>query len=480
MPRSEPYDLIIIGAGTAGLVTASGAAGLGARVALVERDRLGGECLWTGCVPSKALIASARIRQRMRQADLYGFTPAEPEVTWAELQAQKRAVMAAIEQHDSPDRFRRMGVDVRLAEARFEEPGWVRVGDEGLRYRRALIATGSRTQIPPLSGLEDVGYLTHVEALEAERLPASIAIIGAGPIGLEFAQIYRRLGLAVTLIEQAPYVAGREDQEMARCLEEHLKAEGIRILTCHTATGVRREGTDKVMSLRDEEGRQTEVRTEELFIATGRRPNVEGLGLETVGVETVGRGVLVDRTLRTTGKAIYAAGDVTGESLFTHVAEYQARLVVRNALFPFPGKAEYSSVPWTTFTDPELARVGRTEPEARGQRDDVVVARYPFGELDRALCDREAYGLIKVVATRKGKVLGAHVLGPSAGEVIQPFVLAIRNGISLGELANTIRIYPTLSEGAYRTADRYRKDRFEASRLPGLLEWYLQWWRRLA
>lgn len=457
------YDIIVIGGGTAGLVTAAGSAGLGARVALIERDRLGGDCLWTGCVPSKALIGSARLAHAFRNAAAFGFGASEPNVDPARVLESVREVRQLIQPHDDPARFRAMGVEVIEGAARFASAHEVEVGGRKLRARRFVIATGSRAAVPPISGLAETGYYTHETAFDRDSMPESVAIIGGGAIGIEFAQAYARLGIRVTVVEMLDQILFREEPELAARLRAVLEAAGIRILTGRRVTRVER-GTDGVARLATDGGYEQAggdeevIEAHEVLVATGRRPNVEDLGLEEAGVHVGPQGVVVDDRLRTSRKHIFAAGDVTGGYLFTHVADHEARAVVRNALFPGSARVRYDVIPWCTFTDPELAHVGLTEAEARERYGGAVRSfTYDLGGLDRAIADRSAVGGVKILTDRRGRILGGHILAPSAGTVIVEIALAMQQRLKLDALSALVHPYPTMSEAVRRTADSYRR-----------------------
>jgi pyruvate/2-oxoglutarate dehydrogenase complex dihydrolipoamide dehydrogenase (E3) component len=454
------HDLVIIGGGTAGLVTAAGAAALGARVALVERERLGGDCLWTGCVPSKALIAAARKRQLTGRGD------------WAEAAAWMRDAQTRIEKHDDPARFRAMGVDVVFSPARLAGAGRVEVQDRTLASTRIVIATGSLPTAPPIPGLEETGYLTHLTAFQQPTLPASITMLGGGAIGLELAQTYARLGAKITLLEQLPEVLPNEDPEVGRFVRERLEGEGVVVRTGFTATRVARDGAAKVVC-----GPHSErIVADELFVATGRRPNTRDLELERAGVALERGAVRVNARLETTQRGIWAAGDVTGGLQFTHVAEYMARIVVQNALTPFKAKATYRIVPWVTYTDPEVARVGQTEGEATAQGERVEVYRSDFADLDRAIVDDATVGFAKIVTRRDGRILGATIVGRGAGELIMEVVLAMRFRVPLQKLAGVIHPYPTMSEIVRHTADTWYRRRYGATRRGRLLRALIRLW----
>lgn len=490
--RADRYDLVVIGGGTAGLVTAAIGARLGARTLLVERDRLGGECLWTGCVPSKALLASARTADLMRRADRFGLDPAAPGAGGPGVLASVREARARVQPHDDPGRFREMGVEVVEGKpARFTGPGTVAVGDREVEGRRIVVATGSRPAVPPVEGLEEAGFRTHETAFEGEELPASVAIVGGGPVGVEFAQAYRRLGSEVTLVEMEERILPREDAELAERLRTVLEEEGVRILTGRRAAAARREGAAMTLTLAPAtggsdgaaegrgEGRGGRgetagtIRAGEIFVAAGRRPNVEKLGLAEAGIERGRAGVVVDEKLRTSRRRVLAAGDVIGPPYFTHAADHEARTAARNALFPFPSAVDYTALPRAVFTDPELAGVGLTEAEARERHGSAVrVYRYDLAELDRAITDRSARGLVKLVADRGDRLLGAHVLGAHAGTMIAEAALAIRHGLHVPDLSRLVHPYPTMSEGIRRAADGALRRRLTPRRRRWLERWF--------
>jgi pyruvate/2-oxoglutarate dehydrogenase complex dihydrolipoamide dehydrogenase (E3) component len=460
------FDVVAIGGGTAGLVTAAGVAGLGGRAALIERDRLGGDCLWTGCVPSKALISSARLAHGFGGAEAFGLPTGPGVIEGADVFASVRDVRARIAPHDDPERFRAMGVDVIEGSARFVSPREVEVGGRRVTGRRFVIATGTRASVPPIPGLAETGYFTHAEAFERTDLPRSLAVIGGGAIGVELAQSFARLGVAVTIVEMLDGLLMREEPDLAARLTSLLREEGVRVLTGRVVTRVERSGTVARLIVeppgRDRVGPsdvpEESIEADEILVAAGRRPNTEDLDLDRAGVETDHGWVTVDDRLRTSQRHIFGAGDVTGGYLFTHVADHEARTIVQNALLPVRAKIDYSVIPWCTYTDPELAHVGLTEAEARERHGDVVTSHvYDLAGLDRAIAERAAVGCVKMVVGRGGTILGGHILGHGAGTMIAEVALAMKHGIKIGSLSSLVHPYPTMSEGVRRTADTYRR-----------------------
>lgn len=467
----ERYDLAVIGGGTAGLVASAVSAGIGARTALVEQHKLGGECLWTGCVPSKALIRSASVLHTLRRAADFGIDVEGGRADFGRVMDRIRSIIHAIEPHDSPERFRSLGVDVIEGRARFLSPEEAEVGGRRIRARRWLLATGSRTAVPPIAGLAEAGYLTHETVWDLTALPESLVVLGAGPIGIELAQAFSRLGSRVTVVGAAAQVLEREDPEIAAVLARQLEREGIRVLLNSKATSVRVEDGEKVITVGGEE-----LRAAEILVATGRRPNVEEMGLEALGVEIGDRGVKVDASLRTSASNVWAAGDVAGPYRFTHVADYQARIAAPNALFPIRRKVDYRVVPWCTYTEPEVARVGMTEAEARETWGDAAgVFRYAHDSLDRALCDGEPDGLTKVVLDPKGSIVGAHVVAPRAGETIHEAVLAVRHRLKLSDLSGMIHIYPTYPESLKRAADAFLRAKYSGGLARRVADLAVRW-----
>jgi pyruvate/2-oxoglutarate dehydrogenase complex dihydrolipoamide dehydrogenase (E3) component len=460
------YDLVIVGMGSGGMVGAEFAATIGLRVAVVERGRVGGDCLWTGCVPSKALLASAKAAHTMKVADRYGLPSIDPididtSLVWKRLRAVQQEIAGA---DDDPERYRAMGVEIIAAQARITGPNTVElVGqDRTLEARFILICTGSRPLTPEIDGLKEAGYLTSENVFEIERAPRSIAMIGGGPIAIEMAQAFTRLGIRTTVLQKGPGILPRDEPDLVATLTARLREEGVDLrLNVATERVAVAEGRKIVYGA--EAGEPAKWEAEELLVAVGRRPNVEGLGLEEVGVKVGRRGIEIDERMRTAVPSIYAAGDVAGRFLFTHSAAYEAVRAIRDAFYPGKGKVT-DLVPWCTFTDPELAHAGLTVAEAEKKHgDDVEVWRMELAHSDRARADASTEGAI-VVVTVKGKVVGAHILAPSAGEMIHELALAVNEGMKLAQLASLIHVYPTLStsigqlagEAAFEGAKRLR------------------------
>ena len=453
---NSTYDLVAIGGGTGGLVSAAGAAYMGLDAAIVEKTALGGDCLWTGCVPSKALIASGRLAHQMNGAHSLGLRPAGQTHDFRAVMERMRSARATVAHHDDPERFRKMGVAVHFGAARFTGPSTVEVDGVGtIRSKRFVIATGAVPAIPPISGLQEAGYWTYETVFDENELPESIAILGGGPIGTEFAQVFARLGSRVTLLEMAPTILIKEDPDVAVFMQRLLAEEGIEVRTGAAVTAVRNEGGRKVVEI---DGGDP-VAVHEVFVATGRRPFTRGLDLDAAGVRTSRGTVVVNPHLRTSARTVWAVGDVAGAMHFTHVAEQMAKVALRNAILPAKTKIRYDNVPRVTFTDPEVAHVGMSEVEAAAAGGTVY--RYGLDDLDRAIVDGTAIGFVKVSADRKGKIMGATVVAHGAGDLILPFVLAKQNGLTLSAIANTIFPYPTMAEGVKRASAEFLRSRLD-------------------
>jgi pyruvate/2-oxoglutarate dehydrogenase complex dihydrolipoamide dehydrogenase (E3) component len=458
MMRPLAPDLCIIGAGSGGLSVAAGAAQMGAEVVLVERGLMGGDCLNFGCVPSKSLLAAARLAEVTRRGAAFGIG-AEPRIEFPAVADHIREVIAAIAPNDSVERFERLGVRVVQAEARFTSPRTIRAGDFEIRPRRFVVATGSQPVIPPLSGLDGVPFLTNETVFANRELPEHLIVIGGGPIGIEMAQAHHRLGARVTVLDIGPLLP-RDDPELAAALMDRLAGEGITLRPRVGIAGIERE--DKTIIVRLADGGR--ISGSHLLVAAGRQPTVEALDLAAAGIEATGKGITVDARLRTTNRRAFAVGDVAGGPQFTHIANYHAGIVLRNALFRLPAKVDYRALPWVTYTDPELAQVGLTEPAARANGAGVQVLRWSFAENDRAQTERDTGGLVKVLVRGNGRILGASILGSGAGDLIQPWALAISQNLKIGALANLIVPYPTRGEASKRAAGCYYTPRLFSAR----------------
>lgn len=471
---ADDFDLIAIGGGTAGLVTAAGAAYLGARPALVERDRLGGDCLWTGCVPSKALVASGHAAQVRRDSGLLGLAGKAKPVDFGAVMESLRTAREVVSHHDDPARFRALGVEVAFGQAELLDRRTVRVGDRRLRAKRIVIATGSVPLVPAIPGLADSGCLTSSTVFGLTEAPASLAVIGGGPVGVELAQAFQRLGVPTVLLEARMEILPAEDPDAAAVVRAALRREGVTVHLGVEVTRVTRDGSGCRVAWRAPDGTTQHVLVGQVLVAAGRRPATDGLGLEAIGVRLRDGWVVVDEKLRTTVPGLWAAGDVTGGMRFTHVADYQARLVVRNALTPFRARADYRAVPRVTFSDPELAQVGLNEAEAVGAGRPARAWSYEFAELDRAITDRRRDGFVKLIATPRGRLLGATIVGAGAGELIGTAALALNRRLRLNDLAGGVFPYPTMSEALARAANLSRRAALES---PGgrLLRRIVRW-----
>lgn len=437
-------DLCVIGAGSGGLSVAAGAAQMGASVVLVERGAMGGDCLNTGCVPSKALLAAAKAAHGVWKAARFGVEAPDPAIDHELVHAHVRGTIDAIAPHDSQDRFERLGVRVIRANARFTGPETLVADGTAVRARRFVLATGSRAAVPPVPGLDAVPYLTNETLFEAPRAIGHLIVLGGGPIGVEMAQAHRRLGARVTLIQKGS-ILPKDDPELVAVVRRHLVAEGIDL---REGTGVARVSGTVTAVLDD----GSTVEGTHLLVAAGRRANVEDLGLDAAGVALAKNGVVTDARLRTTNRRIFAVGDVAGGPQFTHVAGYHAGIVIRNALFRLPAKVNYDALPWVTYSDPELAQVGLTEAMARERHGEIRLLRAPFAESDRARAEARTDGLVKLVLSRRGRVLGASIVGAHAGEQIALWALAVSKRLHVGAVAGLTLPYPTLAETGKRAA----------------------------
>ncbi|MEM7811605.1 MAG: mercuric reductase [Planctomycetota bacterium] len=455
----DRYNMVVIGGGTAGLVTAAASAGLGAKVALIERSLLGGDCLNVGCVPSKALISAGRAAAAVRDAGDFGVRAAgDPRVDFAGVMERMRRLRADISPNDSARRFRDLGVDVFVGDGTFVDGQTVEVGGQRLNFAKATIATGARAAAPPIPGLEEAGYLTNETLFSLTELPRRLAVIGAGPIGAEMAQSFARFGSEVTLLELGPHVLSREDADAAAVVQASLVKDGIDVRVNSGVTSVGTAGGAKTVTF-ETEGQSHTIEVDAILVAIGRAPNVDGLGLENAGVEYDRRtGVTVDDSLRTTNKRIFAAGDIASKYKFTHAADFLARTVIRNALFMGRGKASALTIPWATYTAPELAHVGLTEAEAAERGVPVDVFRQDLEHVDRAILDGDNAGFVKALVEKgTDKIVGATVVAEHAGDMISQFSLAMTHGLGLKKFASTIYPYPTQAEAIRKLGDQFNK-----------------------
>jgi pyruvate/2-oxoglutarate dehydrogenase complex dihydrolipoamide dehydrogenase (E3) component len=457
------YNLVVIGAGTAGLVTAAGAAGLGAKVALVEKRLMGGDCLNLGCVPSKTIISSSRVSEEVRQAAGHGVRViCGAEADFPAVMERMRRLRARISKNDSVRRFTGLGVEVFLGAGRFTGPGEVVVDGKTLRFRKAVIATGARAFHPPVPGLDETGYLTNESVFNLASRPRRLAVLGGGAIGCELAQAFGRLGSEVTIFQNKPRLMEKEDPDASEIIQHVLRREGVRMVFGDwTLKRVEQKGGEKLLHM-ERDGEKDVIAADELLVATGRSPNVQGLGLEAAGVEYDMRGgVVVDETLRTSNPDIYAAGDICLKYQFTHTADASARVVIQNALFMGRKKLSAHAIPWCTFTDPEVAHVGMYEESAQAQGIAVDTFMRRSGDIDRAVLEgEEEDGFVKIHVKRgTDRILGATIVSAHAGEMISEITLAMEAGLGLKALSETIHPYPTRSEGIKKVADDYNRTR---------------------
>ncbi|HEY9808376.1 MAG TPA: FAD-dependent oxidoreductase [Halomicronema sp.] len=474
---AKEYDLVIIGGGSGGLVVASAAAQLKAKVALVESERLGGDCLWYGCVPSKSLLHAADIAYKVKNSGQFGINYQNLEIDFAKVIGHIEQAIATIEPHDSPTRFESLGVEVIFGQGEFISPHQFTVNNKILTARAFVIATGSRPFIPEIEGLKECGYLTNKEVFSLNKLPKSITVIGAGPMGCELGQAFARLGSQVTLIAKTKQILAKEDWEAAEVVETQLQAEGIEIFKNTQVNRVKEKRGEKVIW----SGQNQLAKVEEILVAAGRLPNVELLNLPAAGVDVGRDGIVVNDKLQTSNRKIYACGDVIGGYRFTHAASYEAQVVLKNALFLPVWRRNYRVMPRATFTQPELASVGMTEAEARVlYRDQVCVLKQEFAGVDRAIAESHKEGFVKIITRKNGEILGAHLVGTRAGELLHEIVLAMTHKLKVSALTSMIHVYPTLSEVSSKAALQLTKQNYARNLgLQGFLERFFFLWRRL-
>ena len=471
MAETLKPDICVIGGGSGGLSVAAAAAAFGVPVVLIERHKMGGDCLNTGCVPSKALLAAAKRAELMRSAGPFGVTAQGVDVDFAKVRGHVQRVIAAVAPTDSAERFAGLGVRVIEGYAKFKDRRTVVVDDDvEIRARRFVIATGSTPALPPIPGLDEGPYLTNETVFSLTERPDHLIIIGAGPIGLEMAQAFRRLGSAVTVLEAATPLA-KDDPECAAIVLDQLEREDVVIRNGVKVARVKHASGGVAVTFEGAGGEET-IEGRFLLVATGRKPTTDGLDLDAAGIKYDRSGILVNKNLKTANRRVYAIGDVAaGQLQFTHAANYHAGLVVRNALFRLPVKVNNDLIPRVTYTEPELAQTGLTEAQARARKLKIHILRWPYHDNDRAQAERETHGLIKVITTRKGKILGATIVGAQAGELIAMWTLAIAQGLNIRKLTGIVLPYPTLSEIGKRAAIDYFTPNLTSPRVRCIIAW---------
>ncbi len=461
------YDLLVIGGGAAGLTSAGMGTNFGAKTLLVEADKLGGDCTWTGCVPSKTLLHVSGLAQRVKETEKFGHETAS-QMDFSSIMKYVRTKREEVyRKADDPDIFREMGVEVTFGQARFVDSHTIAIESEeetkNISSRYIIIATGSKAMAPPIPGLADVPYLTNETIFELQEQPRRLGIIGAGPIGMEMAQAFQRLGTQVTVFDMQPRILSNDDEELAGMLYDRLVEEGIEFILAASINRVSEDDNETVRIAAEINEKDHEWTGDVLLVAAGRAANHENLNLGKAGIEYTKKGITVNDRCRTNHKHIYAAGDVTGRYQFTHMSEHMAKVATTNALLKIPMKIDTKHVPWSTYTDPELAHVGATEEQLEDEGASYEVYRFPYEKVDRALTDEATYGLIKIFAKKwSGKILGATIHGKQAGDLISEYALAMRNGVTLRNIADTIHPYPSYGLGVRRAADQwYIKNQWE-------------------
>ncbi len=476
-PRGR-YNLVVIGAGTAGLVTAVGAAGMGAKVALIERELMGGDCLNVGCVPSKGIISAARVAATLGKAGELGVKiPEGAGVDFPFVMERMRRLRSEISHHDSAERFQKLGVDIFIGQGSFSGADTVDVEGQTLRFKRAVICSGARAADLPIPGLKEAGVLTNETIFSLTELPKRLVVIGAGPIGSEMAQTFARFGSKVTLIEKAKHILSREETDAAVLVQEEMIRDGVEIRLQTETLSLAADGNEKVVRV-CADGAEEEIRADQVLVGIGRQPNVEGLDLEKVGVDYDQRaGVAVNDRLQTSNKKIYAAGDICSRFKFTHAADFMARIVIGNALFMGRSKASDLTIPWCTYTSPELAHVGLTSRDAEKQGIEIDTFTQEMSQVDRAILDGEPNGFVKI-HVKKGtdQIVGSTIVAENAGDMIGSLSIAMTNRIGLGKIAKSIHPYPTQAEAIRKAGDFYNRTRL-TPRIKSLFEKWLAWTR---
>ncbi len=461
------YDIGIIGGGAAGLTVASGAAQLGAKTLLVEKEKeLGGDCLHFGCVPSKTLIRTAQVYHTMKNSQAFGLPAVElPPVDFTRVKERVQSVIADIQKHDSEERFCSLGAKVEFGEPVFVDDHSIRLNRQTLSAKTWVIATGSSPERPRIEGLDKTPYITNKEIFSLDHLPGSLIVLGAGPIAIEMAQAFCRLGTKVVVVQRSGQILSKEDQDMADEIMQVLTSEGVIFHLNVAVLGVKDLGSEKEVLVKDKEGKTKALRAERILVAMGRDPNLKGLNLEKTGVAFDAKGLKIDQRMRTTRKHIYGAGDVTGAFQFTHAAGYEGGIVVSNAIFHLPRKADYTFMPWCTYTDPELASIGMNEKSAKAAGLEYTVWAEAFMDNDRSLAEGEMTGKIKMILDKQEKPLGVQILGPQAGELLSEWVAVLNGRIKLSTLASAVHPYPTLGEINKRVAGTFFAPKIFSNRM---------------
>lgn len=475
---SGRYNMVVIGAGTAGLVSAIGAAGLGAKVALIERALMGGDCLNVGCVPSKALISAARVAASVRDAEQFGIrVPDGSSVDFSQVMQRMRRLRSGISPHDSAARFRDAGIDVFLGDGRFTDRETIEVDGQSLKFKKAVIATGARAAELPIPGFADVDVLTNESVFSLTELPRRLVVIGGGPIGCEMAQSFARFGSDVTQIEKADHILPREETEAALVVQESMRRDGVQFMLTAKTVRMHRQGDEKVVVV-EKDGNELEIVCDQVLAGIGRAPNVEGMGLEAAGIKfDVRRGIEVNDSLQTTNPSVFAAGDVASKYKFTHAADFMARLVIQNALFMGRGKVSSLVVPWATYTSPELAHVGLNSLQATQQGVEIDTYTVQLADVDRAILEGETDGFVRVHVNKgSDKIVGATVVATNAGDLISEITLAMKHNIGLKKIASTIHPYPTQGEAIRKLGDQFNRTRLTPT-VASLMKRWLSWTR---
>ncbi|MGD8383204.1 MAG: FAD-dependent oxidoreductase [Syntrophobacterales bacterium] len=468
------FDIGVIGGGAAGLTVTAGAAQAGAKTLLVEKEKeLGGDCLHYGCVPSKTLIRTAHVYHLMKNAKEFGLPGVElPPVDYREVAKRIQSVISTIQEHDSEERFCKLGAKVEFGEAIFVDEHSIQLNGKTISAKNWVLATGSSPGIPPIQGLETTPYITNKEIWSLDQLPTSLIILGAGPIAIEMAQAFSRLGSKVTVIQRSNQILSKEDKDMADTVMEVLQSEGVTFHLGSAVLGVRDLGNEREVTIKNGANTTSQIRGEKILVAMGREANVTGLGLEGLGIDFTGKGIQVDNRLRTKQKHIYAAGDVTGEYQFTHAAGYEGGVVFTNAIFHLPRKVDYTYLPWCTFSDPELASIGMNEKAAEAAGIDYAIWTEEFKGNDRSLAEGERVGKIKMILDAKEKPIGVQILGPQAGELLSEWVAVLNGKMKLSTLASAVHPYPTLGEINKRVAGNFFSPKIFSERVKKGLKFF--------